>query len=81
MGAIRPFPATPTDRCPQQPDSYRSINAEIESFWGQVQIELLNRCKWRARLELATALFKYMEIVHNRERPHRRPGHSHTGAI
>lgn len=25
----------------------------IESFWGRVQTELLNRHRWRTRLELA----------------------------
>ena len=45
-------------------------NAVIESFWGRVQTELLNRRKWRTRLELATALFEYLEIFHNRQRRH-----------
>lgn len=30
-------------------------NAVIESFWGRVQTELLNRQRWRPRLELANA--------------------------
>jgi transposase InsO family protein len=42
----------------------------IESFWGQVQTELLNRQRWRTRLELANALFEYLEIFHNRRRRH-----------
>lgn len=45
-------------------------NAVIESFWGRVQVELLNRRRWRTRLELATALFEYLEIFHNRRRRH-----------
>nr|WP_090475528.1 IS3 family transposase [Nakamurella panacisegetis] len=45
-------------------------NAVIESFWGRVQTELLDRRKWRTRLELATALFEYLEIFHNRQRRH-----------
>jgi putative transposase len=49
---------------------YRSINAVIESFWARVQVELLNRRRWRTRLELATALFEYLEIFHNRHRRH-----------
>jgi putative transposase len=49
---------------------YRSINAVIESFWARVQVELLNRRRWRTRLELATALFEYLEIFHNRRRRH-----------
>jgi transposase InsO family protein len=32
-------------------------NAQMESFWGRVQTELLNRKRWRTRLELANALF------------------------
>jgi putative transposase len=42
----------------------------MESFWSRVQIELLVRQVWSTRLELATALFEYLEIVHNRQRRH-----------
>jgi putative transposase len=42
----------------------------IESFWGRVQTELLNRHRWRTRLELANALFEYPEIFHSRRRRH-----------
>lgn len=35
-----------------------------------MQIELLNRKKWKTRLELANATFDYIEIVHNRQRRH-----------
>jgi transposase InsO family protein len=45
-------------------------NALMESFWGRVQTELLNRRRWRTRLELANALFEYLEIFHNRQRRH-----------
>jgi putative transposase len=45
-------------------------NALMESFWGRVQTELLNRQRWRTRLELANALFEYLEIFHNRQRRH-----------
>ena len=45
-------------------------NAMIESFWSRVQIELLNRKRWNTRVELATALFEYLEIFHNRQRRH-----------
>jgi hypothetical protein len=38
----------------------------IESFWSRMQVELLDRKSWRARLELTTAIFEYPEIVHNR---------------
>ena len=45
-------------------------NAVVESFWGRMQTELLNRRKWRTRLELANAIFEYLEIFHNRQRRH-----------
>ena len=45
-------------------------NALMESFWGRVQTELLNRKRWRTRLELANALFEYLEFFHNRQRRH-----------
>lgn len=37
-------------------------NAMVESFWGRMQIELLNRKRWKARIELANAIFDYLEI-------------------
>ena len=45
-------------------------NAMMESFWSSMQIELLNRKKWKTRLELANAIFDYIEIFHNRQRRH-----------
>ena len=45
-------------------------NAVIESFWGRMQVELLNRRKWKTRIELANAIFDYLEIFHNRQRRH-----------
>jgi putative transposase len=45
-------------------------NAVIESFWGRMQTELLNRRQWKTRLELANAIFEYLEIFHNRQRRH-----------
>ena len=45
-------------------------NAMIESFLGRMQTELLNRKRWRTRLELANAIFEYLEIFHNRQRRH-----------
>lgn len=35
-----------------------------------MQIELLNRKKWRTRLDLANAIFDYIEIFYNRQRRH-----------
>jgi putative transposase len=39
-----------------------------------MQVELLNRRRWRTRLELATAIFDYLEVFHNRQRRHSAPG-------
>lgn len=49
-------------------------NAMIESFWSRMQVELLNRQTWRTRVELANAIFEYLEIFHNRQRRHSRLG-------
>jgi putative transposase len=45
-------------------------NAVIESFWGRMQTEFLDRQRWRTRVELANAMFEYLEIFHNRQRRH-----------
>jgi putative transposase len=45
-------------------------NAVIESFWGRMQTELLNRKRWKTRIEPANAIFDYLEIFHNRQRRH-----------
>jgi transposase InsO family protein len=45
-------------------------DAMIESFCGRVQVELLNRQRWRTRIDLANALFEYLEIFRNRRRRH-----------
>ena len=45
-------------------------NAMIESFWGRMQTELINRKRWKTRIELANAIFDYLEIFHNRQRRH-----------
>jgi transposase InsO family protein len=47
-----------------------SDNAVIESFWGRLQVEVLNRKRWRTRIELANAVFEYLKIFHNRKRRH-----------
>ena len=44
--------------------------AVIESFWARMQVELLNRQRWNTRVELANAIFEYLEIFHNRKRRH-----------
>ncbi len=45
-------------------------NAMIESFWSRMQVELLDRQRWKTRVELANAIFEYLEIFHNRRRRH-----------
>jgi transposase InsO family protein len=46
----------------------------IESFWSRMQVELLDRRRSNTRIELANAIFEYLEIWHNR-----RPRHSALG--
>jgi transposase InsO family protein len=45
-------------------------NAMIESFWSRMQVELLDRKRWSTRIELASAIFEYLENFHNRQRRH-----------
>ena len=45
-------------------------NAPMESFWGSMQIELLNRQKWRTNLELAIAMAEYIDHFYNSDRRH-----------
>jgi putative transposase len=45
-------------------------NAMVESFWGRMQVELLNRKTWKTRIELATAIHDYIELFHNATRRH-----------
>jgi putative transposase len=35
-----------------------------------MQVELLDRKRWKTRLELGNAIFEYLEIFHNRQRRH-----------
>jgi transposase InsO family protein len=45
-------------------------NALIEAFWSRMQVELLDTRRWKTRIELANAIFEYIEIFHNRRRRH-----------
>jgi transposase InsO family protein len=45
-------------------------NAMVEAFWSRMQVELLDRHRWRTRVELANAIFDYLELFHNRTRRH-----------
>jgi putative transposase len=50
--------------------TYRGINAPMESFWGTMQTELLNRQRWRTVIELSLAMANYIEPFYNAERRH-----------
>lgn len=45
-------------------------NAMIESFWGRMQTELLNRKSWTTVVELSIAMADYIENFHNTRRRH-----------
>jgi putative transposase len=42
----------------------------VEAFWARMQVELLNRKRWKTRVELANAIHDYIEIWHNTRRRH-----------
>src|SRR3990172_13062588 len=42
-------------------------NIGVELFWTRMHVELLNSQKWHTRIELANAIFEYLEIFHNRQ--------------
>jgi len=45
-------------------------NALAESFFGTLQLELLDRHQWQTRTELAQAIFEYIEAWYNPKRRH-----------
>ena len=45
----------------------------MESFWGRLQVELLNTRKWATTFELAVAMADYIDNFYNVER------HSYLG--
>jgi putative transposase len=45
-------------------------NAMMESFWGTLQLEVLDRKKWKTRDELAAAIFQWIECWYNPRRRH-----------
>jgi len=45
-------------------------NSLVESFWGTMQLELLDSRIWRTRTELATAIFEWIECWYNPLRRH-----------
>lgn len=42
----------------------------MESFWGTMQIELLDTKKWETRAELELAMFEWVECWYNPKRRH-----------
>lgn len=45
-------------------------NAMMESFWGTMQLELLDVKEWQSRAELAAAMFEWIECWYNPFRRH-----------
>ena len=56
-------------------------NAMMESFWSRMQVELLDRQRWHTRVELANAIFEYLEIFHNRQRRQQQPQHAEPDRV
>jgi putative transposase len=49
-------------------------NSMMESFWGTLQLEVLDSRTWETREELANAIFEWIECWYNPERRHSRIG-------
>lgn len=45
-------------------------NAMVESFWARTQVELLDRRRWKTRIEPANSIYDYIEPFHNTRRRH-----------
>jgi putative transposase len=45
-------------------------NAMMESYWGTLQLEVLDRQPWNSRAELANAIFEWIECWYNPTRRH-----------
>ncbi len=56
-------------------------NAVIESFWSRMQVELLDRKRSATRVELANAIFEYIEIFHKPPTPPLGAGHAFTDRV
>ncbi|MGQ4619432.1 IS3 family transposase [Nocardia sp. R7R-8] len=54
--------------------AHRARQVRLDSFLGRMQTELLNRQRWRTRIELAKAIFEYLDLFDNRQRHHSAPG-------
>lgn len=49
-------------------------NSMMESFWGTLQLEVLDTKTWKTRDQLANAIFEWIECWYNPERRHSRIG-------
>lgn len=45
-------------------------NAMVESFWGTLQLEILDTKQWKTRDDLANAIFEWIECWYNPKRHH-----------
>ncbi|GAA2400440.1 hypothetical protein GCM10010191_04490 [Actinomadura vinacea] len=45
-------------------------NSMMESFWGTMQLELLDVKEWQSRAELAAVMFEWIECWYNLFRRH-----------
>jgi putative transposase len=45
-------------------------NSMMESFWGTLQLEVLDSRTWETRADLANAIFEWVECFYNTERRH-----------
>ena len=50
-------------------------NAPVESFFGTLKQELVNRCRFATRLQARQEVFEYIEVWYNRQRRHSSLGH------
>ena len=64
----RPIPGWPTPASGSHPAA--GVPLGSEAFWSRMQVELLDSRRWKTRVELANAIFEYIEVFHNRWRRH-----------
>jgi putative transposase len=50
--------------------TYRGLNSAVESFFGTLQLELLDEHRWDTRKQLALAMFDWIETWYNPSRRH-----------
>ena len=50
-------------------------NAPMESFFASLKKERVRQARFRTRAEARAAVFDYVEVFYNRQRPHSTIGH------